>query len=213
MSEQRIICGFQPAPLGANPARWKRGETIAYRIALSSCGGVDRDTFRRVFREACDSWENVCGIKFMEVDSRERVQVFTMQQQPGGVLADAELPYWEGRTKPLAMRYDVAEPWAVGTNIPKNRIGLFWVTLHELGHLLGLDHGGGSLMRPFYVHGEMVIGEWERQQVVEAYGPPQPKAPQQGESGFTSGKLLEVFVRDGRLVIQKHPSIEVEDIK
>jgi hypothetical protein len=212
MSEQRIICGYQPAPLGANPARWRRGETIAYRISLSQCGGVDREKFREVFRQACDSWENVCGIKFQEVESRERVQVFTMQQQPGGVLADAELPYWQGRTKPLAMRYDVAEPWAVGTPVPSNRIGLRIVTEHELGHILGLDHGGDTLMAPYY-DPRMVIGEWERRLVVDAYGPPQPKAPQQGESGFPSGSILNVVVRDGRLVIQRHPSIEVEDLK
>ena len=210
MSEQRIICGYKPAKLGSNPARWERGATINYRIALSQCGGVDRETFRKVFRAACDSWESVCGIKFQEVDSRERVQVITMQQQPGGVLADAELPYWQGRTKPLAMRFDVAEPWAVGTPVPENRIGLFWVTLHELGHLLGLDHGGSSLMRPFYVHGDMAIGEWERRQVVDAYGAPQPKT-QPGEGGFPSGELFSVSMRGGKIVITKRPDVIVED--
>ena len=64
----RIICGYQPSRLGSNPARWPRGTTIRYRVALTGLPGIDRDLFRRVFRSACDSWQAVCGIEFAEVD-------------------------------------------------------------------------------------------------------------------------------------------------
>jgi len=114
----RIICGYKPAPLGSNPARWPAGAPIRYRIALPGLPGIARDQFRAVFRAACDSWESVCGIEFQEVDTRETFTVTTMTQQPGGVLADCTLPY----QFPVRMRVDAAEQWAIGRPIPTNLV-------------------------------------------------------------------------------------------
>jgi hypothetical protein len=207
----RIICGYKPAPLGSNPARWPRGTTIRYRVALTGLPGIDRDLFRRVFRSACDSWQSVCGIEFAEVESRESLTVTTMSQQPGGVLADAELPYLQGRTTPLQMRFDAREPWAVGQPIPANRIGLQVVAEHELGHVLGLDHGGTDLMRPVY-DPRMTIGQWERGLTVEAYGPPQPKTPTPVDPA-ADAELFRLITRAGGLVLQVREGLSVERMK
>lgn len=212
--EGRVICGFQPAPLGSSPARWpagKDGVTILYRVGLSGLPGIDRDLFRQVFRSACDAWESVCGVAFREVDRGESLSIITMSQQPGGVLADAELPFWQGRTNPLRMRFDMVEPWAVGSPVPRNRVGLFVVTVHELGHILGLEHGGQDMMRPIYDPG-MVIGSWETRLVVDAYGPPRPKPPIPPTPVDPAGerRLAEWLMRNGGLVLRVHESVAVE---
>ncbi len=207
----KIICGYKPARLGANPARWPRGTTIRYRVAVPALQGVDRESFRRVFRAACDSWEAVCGIAFEEVTSRESLTITTMAGAPGGVLADAELPYLQGRVTPLRMRFDVREPWDAVNPIESNRIGLQLVAEHELGHTLGLDHGGDSLMRPYY-DPQGRIGEWERQLVVEAYGPPKPKTPSPVDP-VADQELFRFVTRAGGLVLLVREGLSVERMK
>jgi hypothetical protein len=130
-----------------------------------------------------------------------------MAGAPGGVLADAELPYLQGRTTPLRMRFDVREPWAVGTPIPANRIGLQVVAEHELGHVLGLDHGGNDLMRPVY-DPRMKIGDWERGLTVEAYGPPKPKTPT--VDPVADQELFKLVMRAGGLVLLVREGLSVE---
>lgn len=205
----RIICGYQPAAIGSNPSRWPRDATIRYRLALPGLPGVSRDALRTVFRAACDWWEAECGLWFDEVDSRENFVVTSMTQQPGGVLADCTLPY----QFPVRMRLDASEPWAIGEPIPNNRVGLLPVLAHEIGHGLGLDHGGDSLMRPVY-DPRMTIGDWERQIVRQAYGPPRPRStptnPGSPSNPAADAELFKFVTRGGRLVLLVRDGLSVE---
>ena len=204
MSE-RVICGYKPAAIGSNPSRWPPGQTIRYRVALAGLPGVTRDAFRACFRGACDMWEAECGLWFDEVDSKENFVVTSMSQQPGGVLADCTLPY----QFPVRMRIDASEPWSIASNTPPNRVDLLIVLAHELGHGIGLDHGGDALMRPVY-DPRMKIGDWERQLAQEAYGTPRPRQPQGPPPTSEDIRLAEWVLRSGQLVLRVANSVTVE---
>ena len=202
----RVICGYQPAAIGSNPSRWPRDATIRYRVALAGLPGVNRDAFRACFRGACDMWESECGLWFDEVDSKENFVVTSMAQQPGGVLADCTLPY----QFPVRMRVDASEPWSIASNPPPNRVDLLVVLAHEIGHGIGLDHGGDSLMRPTY-DPRMTIGDWERQLVCDAYGPPRKRpGPQPAKPTADEIKLAEWVLRNGQLVLRVANTVTVE---
>lgn len=202
---ERVICGYKPAAIGSNPSRWPSERLIRYRIALPGLPGVNRDAFRVCFRAACNMWENECGLWFDEVDSKENFVVTSMAQQPGGVLADCTLPY----QFPVRMRVDASEPWSIACNPPPNRVDLLIVLAHELGHGIGLDHGGDSLMKPVY-DPRMTIGDWERQLAQEAYGTPRPRQPQAPPPNAEDIRLAEWVLRSGQLVLRVANSVTVE---
>jgi hypothetical protein len=150
-------------------------------------------------------WESECGLWFDEVDSKENFVVTSMSQQPGGVLADCTLPY----QFPVRMRIDASEPWSIASNPPPNRVDLLVVLAHEIGHGIGLDHGGDSLMKPVY-DPCMTIGDWERQIVRQAYGPPRPRQPQVPPPNAEDIRLAEWVLRQGQLVLRVAPSVKLE---
>lgn len=208
MSE-RIICGYKPASIGSNPARWPRGTTIRYRVAVPQLNGLTRYAFRSAFRWACDRWQDVCGIMFEEVNSRENLTVTIMGGRPGGVLAQAELPYLEGRRTPLMMQFDASERWGADVNAAGTPVNL--VALHELGHTLGLDHGGRGIMRPTLDTSAASIDDWERGLVVEAYGPPRMiPAPQPPVDPQAEAELFRLVQRAGGVVLLVRDGVTVE---
>jgi hypothetical protein len=85
------------------------------------------------------------------------------------------------------------------------------VAEHELGHVLGLDHGGTDLMRPVY-DPRMTIGEWERGLVIGAYGPPKPK-PTTPVDAVADQELFRLVSRAGGLVLMVHEGLSVERMK
>jgi hypothetical protein len=71
----------------------------------------------------------------------------------GGVLAHTYYPS-PPNPEPIAgdLHFDDAEEWVAGPDLTVRSVDLYSVTLHELGHALGLGHSDvpGSVMYPYY---------------------------------------------------------------
>ena len=106
------------------------------------------DETRDIVREAMDTWEAVCGVRFVEVaDSPSaNVRIAWMpgwdSDGPGGKLG-VTFTWFHGN---VVGEQAVVFDWADSGSL----IGLYDTALHELGHVLGIDHSN--------VHGVVLSG-------------------------------------------------------
>lgn len=118
----------------------------------STLPGLAIDAYRGHIEVAWSYWSSVCGIrpKFV-VTGLVNVLIDIQQGQPGGVLADMELPCGVSMQDTRRMRVDISEPWVVAENPPNNKVDLIRVLAHELGHAIGFPHIEGPwLMAAVY---------------------------------------------------------------
>lgn len=53
---------------------------------------------------------------------------------------------------------------------------LLWTTIcHEIGHAIGIGHGGTGIMQPAHDPGVHALGDWDIQQAVKRYGEARPE--------------------------------------
>lgn len=134
--------------------------------------GIDETAMHGVITAAWRAWEAVCGITAQRVESKSTadVSLFAGREDGSGrTLAWAELPCGQDRQRQLKL--DVDEPWVVVPDPPRYRVSVLLTLIHELGHILGLEHGPpGTIMQPVYDPSVKKPTQWDIAQVQSRYG-------------------------------------------
>jgi len=187
---------------------------------VESLPGVKNSEQTALTQQAFDAWTDVCGLPAVRaVDQSSADMVFGVGKGrrynfdgPGGTLAWAYLP--QGDNRQLQCRCDLSEQWAFGSS--QRGIQYLIVIMHEIGHLLGLEHSQvmSALMAPTYN-----ARVWQPQQdddvsrIVDLYGPAEsrpadPEQPDQPEGVklFLPGDPSQIKIDGYRLF--KDPSLK-----
>ena len=114
---------------------------------------------------ALDEWSRVVGVSFTEADASSAARTLSFLfargehgdgypfDGPGRILAHTFYPS-PPNPEPIAgdVHLDDDEEWVIGPDLSVRSVDLFSVSLHELGHALGLGHSDvpGSVMYPYY---------------------------------------------------------------
>ncbi len=126
------------------------------------------------------------------------------------MLAWAELPC-EATDVQLLSMFDDQEPWNLSTTGAGVIMMAVW--LHELGHLLGLDHSANAkdLMAPYYNPTVLYPQAGDRARLAKVYGVEaapavEPTTPVEGVPGIPFG----VYKIDGTMVLRENGGIVVD---
>ncbi|CAG9537330.1 unnamed protein product [Cercopithifilaria johnstoni] len=136
--------------------KWKKND-LTYSIESLADDLSEREV-RDAIRKACDTWSAVIPITLNEISKKADITVAfarRMHGDPwpfdgqGGVLAHATLP------SSGILHFDSDEKWVYMN--PKaissyDSTDVLQVAVHEIGHVLGLEHSSDSdsIMAPFY---------------------------------------------------------------
>ncbi|WCJ19838.1 Collagenase 3 [Euphorbia peplus] len=155
-----VVQGSGPAP---PPYRYFPGNpkwpTTNFSLTYSFAANATPPLMYAV-RESLRTWERASKFKFRHVEDYFAADLkFSYEKRdhgdnnpfdgPGGVYAHAFAP-------PLGvLHFDVEENWTMISR--QSTVDLYTITLHEIGHSLGLDHtpDKDSIMYPYIAFGEV----------------------------------------------------------
>ncbi len=180
-------------PKWGNPTQGSSGGTVTYAFVTSAqfgyaenfTGGLDA-SYQSVVQVAFQTWANYADIEFVPTSEVASADIVLGWASIDGVSSTVGLAYreWSGNTYTYGEVYfDTAETWSYyGGGATVNFLA---VAIHEIGHVLGLDHNNspGSIMNPRV--GSADLSAFDIANITSIYGVAQPY-----DSGYGTGQDL-----------------------
>ncbi|KHA53903.1 matrixin family metalloprotease [Sulfitobacter geojensis] len=158
------MCEFCTNEYHLSNAKWGEGEygtpggTVYWSFADTPGTGfgfssyINDPAYRDIIREAFQAWEDVADIDFVEIADGAQTDIHLGWDTIDGAFGVVGEASTRGSktTETLfsfteaEIRFDVSENWTTDHDVARNEVGLYQVALHEIGHVLGLDHTGDT---------------------------------------------------------------------
>jgi hypothetical protein len=181
----------------ANLSEWpepcQRDVTTAHRIGSLRFSDGQGRTIQDAWEYGITRWNLVSGVVLSSIESMSKARVSaTANAEQSGILAWSELPNNSCATH-LSQSYNSRVTWAWQ---------LLWTTIaHEVGHAIGLPHGGRGIMQPAHDPSVRELDSWDIDEVVKRYGLFQPQDPTDPtEPNPVEYGILEWFDANGKLL-------------
>lgn len=180
----KVVCGFNQHAEAASGKCYWRINPVKLAIMENRLPNVSSDQFLKFNERVCYAISSVCALDLEPARTAEGANILAYTKRldgAGGTLAQAWLPC-NPRVLVYNQEYDTSEDWWDGdmTPVPRGRIWLYPVLLHETIHSVGLDHGK-DIMAPVYNGNVFEIGPDTERRLIALYGrrkaPPPPLPP------------------------------------
>lgn len=172
----RVVTTPRDFPLGFNCPRIESPDSLLVRNRIPTA------RFAAALRAAFDLWEQAAGVRFQPAADERNVDLLIgAQAEPRGI-AFTGLRYWTGsegalsRLTAAAICLNPELAWEATPDGSLETYDLRRVLVHEIGHVLGLDHPGpeGQIMAFSYREDGAALGTGDIAGAVRLYGPPDP---------------------------------------
>lgn len=182
---------------------------VTYAIDPSFRLGGNASNSRQIIRYGFKFYEPLTGITFQEVSNLEDADIRIGQAKspnfwfdgPGNVLAWASYPCREDQDYQVAM-FDESEPWNL--NVTGPGVIMINVWLHELGHLLGLQHSDNpaDLMAPFYNPQILEPQQGDIARITTLYGVDLPEPTEAAQGPMVPGLPYGPYSISGTMILR-----------
>ncbi len=178
-AESTCRCGLpdimpRRADLSEWPPACQRQITTSHTIRTLAYSGTG--SIEEAWEYGIGRWNLVADILITRIANGAKIQA-KASRESSGILAWSYLPN-NNCNEVLKQVYNNRYEW---------KWRLLWSTIcHEIGHAIGLSHGGQGIMQPASDSSIFALGEWDIAQVVKRYGPVKgdPKLPNYGTASF-----------------------------
>jgi len=188
-------CGLPDIlPRSTGASRWpdecKHELTTSHTILEIQIAAPPGKSIDDAWQLAIQQWNYAADLTLDLVTSQTPARIRANARRLGrNILAWSELPS-DTCSQVLDQAYNQNIKWSWH---------LLWSTIcHELGHAIGIGHGGRGIMQPAHDPQVRELDAWDLRQVRSRYGEgsPEPPPPEEGEVAVHHA-TLELFTKEG----------------